>query len=225
MFNRKHVKKLFPLFALTFLLYMCAGTGGDYSDWYAENPEEDLLGSMFGADATQDGEGELSQGPSDSNQSDDTFVANSEPQDGGLQQPNDSPLVAQDPVVDTPAPGGTGQSDAIPSLQGAPPANAYTMMGHVPEYRSEIFRESKVSADNKIELIVSNQIRIKSIDDSKWRPFNGAFVSAKDNQDLTVTYTSQRTDANGSFRVILQPADPYKFFSFVPFEEIYAANR
>ena len=74
MFERKKLKRLYPLFALTFLFYTCAGTGGDYSDWYAENPEEDLLGSMFGADASQEGE-EFDQGgsqPAASRQQDET---------------------------------------------------------------------------------------------------------------------------------------------------------
>jgi hypothetical protein len=208
---------------------MCAGTGGDYSDWYAENPEEDLLGSMFGTDATQDGDEaavpEAQPQPS-SRQDDDTFVADPQVQNPQYtqQRPDDTSLIAQDPAADTPVVSKTLQADPPPQanllqLNSAPPAKAYTLIGHVPEYRSEIIRESKIPSQNKIELIISNQIRIKTIDNAKWRAFNGAFVSAKDNQDLTVTYTSQRTDANGSFRVVLQPADPYKFFSFVPFEE------
>lgn len=218
MFERKKLKRLYPIFALTFLFYMCAGTGGDYSDWYAENPEEDLLGSMFGADANQDGEGfdDAETQPAARQQQDEAFVADADQQvtPQKSQRSNDVPLISQDPVAKKPA-----QSQELLPLESARAAQDYTLMGHVPEYRSELVRESKVSSENRIELVVSNKIRIKTINNAQWRPFNGAYVTAEDNQDLTVTYTSQRTDANGTFRVILKPADPYKFFSFVPFEE------
>ncbi len=221
MLKRWTLKKFFPILALVFLFYMCAGTGGDYSDWYNENPEEDLLSSMFGGDGLQEDDGTGNQGQAALGQGqDDTFVADTEVQGGrqtqstGRQPSAGRGAVAQDPA----APSNSGQMQLLP-LESAQAAGDYTLMGHVPEYRSEIIRESKMSAQNKIELMVSNQIRIKTIDNAKWRPFNGAFVSAKDNEDLTVSYTSQRTDANGTFRVELQPADPYKFFSFVPFSE------
>ncbi len=198
MLMRKKLKKLYPIFALAFLFYMCAGAGKDYSDWYNENPEEDLLGSMFGEDAGQDEQFvDENQFVPDDNSSQDVV----EDQQAPVSQRDVEQPVFSDESQQTPA---TGMD--------------YTRSGHIAEFRSEIIRESKIASQNKIELIVSNKVRIKTISDSRWRSFSSAFVSAEDNQDLTITYSSQRTDPNGSFRVVLQPADPYKFFSFVPFE-------
>lgn len=216
MFTCRKLKKLYPLLALAFLFFMCAGTGADYSDWYNENPEEDLLGSMFGQDATQEGSQSTdtnaqfipNEGSSDFN---DESV-----QDNGYTSNSDRTTFTQDDqaVDNTPASPGAKRPK-----QNAQATSEYKLNGHIAEYRSEIIRESKMASQNKIELIISNKIRIKTISDSRWRSFGGAYVTAEDNQDLTITYSSQRTDPNGSFRVTLQPADPYKFFSFVPFEE------
>ena len=195
MFKSKKLRTYFPILSLVFLLYMCAGTGGDYSDWYADDAGDDPFGD-FGFD---DGWGE-EPAPEQ--------PAAEEPLDPVFDQGDDQEI---EPDQEADAP--------VNENRAVPPQNDEPVMGHIAEFRSEIVREAKMPSQNKIELTVANKVRVKTIPDSRWRAFNGARVSVDDNQNLMITYKSTETNANGLFHVILEPADPYKFFSFVPFKD------
>ncbi|MBN1480135.1 hypothetical protein EH223_19440 [candidate division KSB1 bacterium] len=194
MFHFENKRKLYPIIAVALMFCMCAGTGTDYSGWYDDEPEGDLLGGLMGEESASSNTSSQVQQPPTNNQ-------------GGS-------TVGQQPGAALSA--SPGSSNGAGAAQGA---GLSPVMDNRSEVRTEIAKESKMRSQNKIEITFINKVRTKANGESRWRAFDDALVSIEDNNNLMVTYASQRTDKNGVFRVVLQPAEPFTFFSFVPFEE------
>lgn len=194
MFHFDNKKAFYPIIVAALMLCMCAGTGTDYSSWYDEEPGGDLLSGLTGQETNSNGASSSpGQQPATNNQGNSQVAKEVRAISDGSQTAQNAATVPEKVIV--------------------------PLVDNRTEVRTEILKESKMRSQNKIELTFSNKLRTKTNGDSRWRVFQDALVSIEDNQNLAVTYASQRTDANGALRVVLQPADPFTFFSFVPFEE------
>ena len=195
MLKGKRLKGLCTLLAVASMFSMCTtGYDTDYSDWYNEDPQDDLLATMFGDDKVGQDESYYSGGRWDDWYNEDkTETATAEKKQAAAG-------------VDSL---GLESGNTSIALVG----------GHIPDFRSELSKETKNSEQNRVELTVTNQVKIKTLSDSRWRPFSGAGIDVEDNQNLRIVSVTDETDANGVFKIVLEPKEPFMFFSFVPLEK------
>ncbi|MBN1560277.1 hypothetical protein JW998_08500 [candidate division KSB1 bacterium] len=201
MHHDKKLKRLYPLLAMTLIYSMCTtGYNTDSSTWYDENPEEDLLGTLFGEEAPANDVQPVG------NKWDDWY------REGAVESP-------QKELPQTP-----GQEDAQ-SESNNTTANqksettAVVLEDHVPEFQSIIINEHKIASENRIELTVAHRVRAKSDGESHWYALSHVDVSIQDNQDFKIVSMETQTDENGELKITLEPNNPFMFFSFVPLEE------
>ncbi|MBN1465643.1 hypothetical protein JXA02_07785 [candidate division KSB1 bacterium] len=196
MMRNKKQLWLYPLLAVALMFSMCTtGYDSDYSNWYNENPEEDLLTTLVSEEATE----------SDVQSAGDKWDSWYEETGGPVE-------------TETPAKEDSLSPESNSGKTAIDREKRLTMKGgNVPEFRSGIIKEKKMASQNRIELTIANKVRKST--DSDWRAFSNANVSLEDNKNLQIVSMDRQTDAKGEFKITLAPKEPFMYFSFVPLEK------